>query len=110
MALASWATRRWWRNVENNIPDVSFADRPVYFVSSNTHALPNLLSGYALRQKDALVAYINDSGSEALRQESIRETSADRGAEIQKCLAPQIPTLRATLDRTLEGEDPTDQP
>ena len=63
------ATRRWWRNVEKNIPDVSFADRPLYFVSSNTHALPNLLSGYALRQKDALVTYINENGSEALSQE-----------------------------------------
>lgn len=63
------ATRRWWRNVEHSVPDISFEDRPVYFVSSNTHSLANLFSGYALQQEAALQAFIHDSGSEALQQE-----------------------------------------
>jgi hypothetical protein len=32
------ATRRWWQNIERRLPDLGFEDRPVYFVSSNTHS------------------------------------------------------------------------
>ena len=42
------ATRRWWLNVERHVPNLSFAERPVYFFSSNTHSMANLLCGYAL--------------------------------------------------------------
>jgi hypothetical protein len=63
------ATRRWWRNVENNVPDISFEDRPVYFVSSNTHSLANLLSGFALKTADRLQKFISATGSEELKQE-----------------------------------------
>ena len=35
--------------------------RPVYFVSSNTHSLLNLLSGYARRQADELIDFIDRS-------------------------------------------------
>jgi hypothetical protein len=37
------ATRRWWLNVEQHVPNLSFAERPVYFFSSNTHSMANLL-------------------------------------------------------------------
>ncbi len=63
------ATRSWWRNVEKNVPQISFEERPVYFVSSNTHSLPNLLSGYALQIEDKINDFIHRSGSEALEQE-----------------------------------------
>lgn len=63
------ATRSWWRNVENNAPQISFEERPVYFVSSNTHSLPNLLSGYALQIEDRIHEFIHETGSEELNQE-----------------------------------------
>ncbi len=63
------ATRRWWQNVEQHLPDVPFAEQPVYFVSSNTHSLANLLSGFALQQETALNEFINASGSESLHRE-----------------------------------------
>jgi hypothetical protein len=63
------ATRRWWRNVERHLPDIFMPDRPVYFVSSNTHSLPNLLSGYALHIEADIHAFIRESGSEELHQE-----------------------------------------
>ncbi len=63
------ATRRWWRNVERHLPDISLPDRPIYFVSSNSHSLPNLLSGYALRLEDEIYSFIKDSGSEELHRE-----------------------------------------
>jgi hypothetical protein len=63
------ATRRWWRNVESSLPDISYEDRPVYFVSSNTHSLANLLSGFALQKADRLQKFISAAGSEELKQE-----------------------------------------
>ncbi|MFH1446739.1 MAG: hypothetical protein ABIG43_04925, partial [Chloroflexota bacterium] len=45
------------------------ADRPVYFVSSNTHSLVNPLSGFALKKQKELVAYIHDEHQTALLDE-----------------------------------------
>lgn len=63
------ATRRWWRNVERSLPDVSVQDRPIHFISSNTHTMANLLAGYALQQEAKLDEFIFASGSQDLRQE-----------------------------------------
>lgn len=63
------ATRRWWQNIARSVPDVQFEDRPVYFVSSNTHSLANLLSGFALQREENLVDYIQSEGSMLLKQE-----------------------------------------
>jgi hypothetical protein len=63
------ATRRWWRNVESRVPAISFEDRPVYFVSSNTHSLINLISGFALQIGQQLHEFVSATGSEDLRQE-----------------------------------------
>jgi hypothetical protein len=63
------ATRRWWRNVERNVPHIPFEERPVYFVSSNTHSMANLLSGYALQHEEILQDFIYAEGSDQLQQE-----------------------------------------
>lgn len=63
------ATRRWWRSVERHLPDIFMPDKPVYFVSSNTHSLPNLLSGYALHIEEQIHTYIREKGSDDLHQE-----------------------------------------
>ena len=63
------ATRRWWQNVERHQPEIDFAERPIYFISSNTHSMTNLLSGYALTQEEQLREYIKSSDSEELHQE-----------------------------------------
>ncbi len=63
------ATRRWWEHVEEGIPTVDFSSRPAYFVSSNTHSLANLLSGYPLMQEERLEAFIEEEGSADLRRE-----------------------------------------
>lgn len=54
------ATHAWWANIAAHAPDVQ--ERPVYFVSSNPHCLPNLLSGFALRHEEELSRYL-DGGS-----------------------------------------------
>ena len=48
------ATSRWWDDLVDQVSDrVDLEDRPVYFVSSNTHSLANLLTGFcAARRKE----------------------------------------------------------
>ncbi|MCA9939680.1 MAG: hypothetical protein KC418_13630 [Anaerolineales bacterium] len=63
------ATRRWWSNVEETMKHISFHDRPVYFVSSNTHSLANVISGYARLQRDELVSFIQANGDGEMQRE-----------------------------------------
>lgn len=63
------ATRRWWDNISNNLPDIHFADRPIYFVSSNTHSLSNLLSNYARVEEKNLTNFIEQEGGRDLKRE-----------------------------------------
>ena len=63
------AMRYWWLNIRDCTPDFDYDARRVYFVSSNTHSLVNLWSGYALRQRDTLRAYIEEAGQNDLLAE-----------------------------------------
>lgn len=51
------ATRKWWAPVKTVLDTVGQSDRPVYFVSSNTHSLANLLSGIMLGRADELTDF-----------------------------------------------------
>ncbi|MCA9883489.1 MAG: hypothetical protein KC546_03055 [Anaerolineae bacterium] len=65
------ATASWWdelcRTVEKY--DIYPEDRPIYFVSSNTHSLINLLTGFAHRHEESLIRYIERSNYESLLAE-----------------------------------------
>lgn len=61
------ATRFWWENIQKGFPAIN--QRPVYFISSNTHSIPNLLSGFALKQKDRLADFLQTEGDEELLRE-----------------------------------------
>lgn len=52
------ATQYWWNHIENLLPSTNFLDKPVYFVSSNTHSLINLVSRFVLDQKEELIEYL----------------------------------------------------
>jgi hypothetical protein len=57
---------------------VNLEDRPVYFVSSNTHSLLNLLTGFAQREEANLIDYMDSHGHEKLVQE-YRAILANKG-------------------------------
>ncbi len=61
------ATRIWYDNIEKYQPKL--LDRPVYFVSSNTHSIPNLLSGFALANKQPIIKYIEECADKTLQTE-----------------------------------------
>src|SRR6202165_356752 len=51
------ATRQWWEPVEKLLGTLGLQNRPVYFVSSNTHSLVNLMSGALLRRDNELTKF-----------------------------------------------------
>jgi hypothetical protein len=51
------ATRKWWTPVKNVLDTLGLPDRPVYFVSSNTHSIVNLLSGLIRSREDELTEF-----------------------------------------------------
>lgn len=63
------ATSDWWFNVRQHVEHISLQDRPVYFVSSNVHAVPNLLSGFALREEERIFEFVEKAGDPGLTAE-----------------------------------------
>jgi hypothetical protein len=74
------ATLRWWWRIERHLAQLRFDERPIYFVSSNTHSLVNLLSGFALRHSEELLEFIRTRGHGGLL------------AEYDKIVAEQVPS------------------
>ena len=63
------AVEVWWDDLARSMGAVAVESQPIYFVSSNPHSLPNLVSGYALSQRDALVAFARQENPEGLADE-----------------------------------------
>jgi len=55
------ATRIWWENIHVECPGLE--EKQVYFISSNTHSVVNLLSGFPLQHIDELLSFVEDSGN-----------------------------------------------
>ncbi len=61
------ATRAWWDNIALSAPDVS--DRPIYFISSNSHSMLNLLSGFAIEKREEIIRLLKQSRNDLLIEE-----------------------------------------
>lgn len=68
----SRVTRRWWEQVAALQRAEGIAGRPLYFVSSNSHSLVNLVSGAARRHERELVDFVHNAGPGDLRDELTR--------------------------------------
>lgn len=53
------ATHEWFENIRASCPEIT--ERPVYFISSNPHSIPNLLTGFAQQREDELIDFIQHS-------------------------------------------------
>jgi hypothetical protein len=64
-------TRRWWAPVSAQLgPEGSVTERPLYFVSSNTHSLVNIVTGIAREREPELIAFVEEmDDNDILRQE-----------------------------------------
>jgi hypothetical protein len=61
------ATDHWWEHIAQYCQEL--IDRPVYFISSNPHSLINLLSGFAIKNKNQLISFLNETHNQELQDE-----------------------------------------
>ena len=62
-------TRDWWAPAQACLEAEELAGRPIYFVSSNTHSLSNLVTGIAREREADLVSFVERRGARELREE-----------------------------------------
>jgi hypothetical protein len=72
------AVESWWDDLVRAADHLYLDFRPVYFVSSNPHSLPNLLSGFAQARRAELIQFAIDTNHENLADEWRR--LAEQGA------------------------------
>jgi len=63
------ATHQWWSPVEKLLDTLGLEERPVYFVSSNTHSLVNLMSGCLLTREAELTKFAQSGEDPYLAEE-----------------------------------------
>jgi hypothetical protein len=73
----SRSARRWWGPIAQILHERALADRPVYFVSSNTHSIVNVLTGTARRRRDRLIRFVEETGHPDLLPELRKLQSGD---------------------------------
>ncbi|CAN5919472.1 hypothetical protein BH11MYX2_BH11MYX2_14080 [soil metagenome] len=56
------SAERWWKAIEPAIP----VARPVYFISSNSHSIANLIGGYARAHRDEIAEFLHRVNPEDL--------------------------------------------
>ena len=61
------ATRMWWDHIEGQKPEL--LECPVYFISSNTHSITNLITGYAFTKKDQISKFVESGDDPGLKEE-----------------------------------------
>ena len=80
------ATRRWWAPIAARLRELGLHDRPVYFVSSNTHALVNLFSGGARAILPEIERFIERSNDRHLLPELRQIQSGESKADLNNLL------------------------
>lgn len=99
-------TSYWWRELQAQLEGkLDLRDRPVYFISSNTHSIANLLTGFAKREESNLVEYIQTfSQSDLFAQyQAIRESDGLKSLDnflyyvLKKYLADHGESARESL-------------
>ncbi len=81
------AAQRWWSGIEPSYLQTIGARRPpVYFVSSNTHAIANLLGGYARTHRQAMIDWAIATDPEGLGSQVARATTSGDERELSSLL------------------------
>jgi hypothetical protein len=77
------AAQRWWGGIEPSYVRRTAPRRPpVYFVSSNTHAIANLVGGYARSHGDEIVRWAKEGDFEGLGSEIDRVAQSGDATEL----------------------------
>ncbi len=88
---------RWWRGIADAVP----RKRPIYFVSSNSHSLANLMGGYAREHQGEIVEFLRRRNFEDLAP---RYDEAVAAGEVSSAANILYYSLRAFIHDKGDGE------
>ena len=71
------AAEAWWNDLVRAAHPICVECQPIYFISSNPHSLPNVLSGYPLGRRAELAEYVMDVNPEGLAAEWTKLSAGD---------------------------------
>jgi hypothetical protein len=81
------AAQRWWGGIEPSyVQKIQPRRPPVYFVSSNTHAVANLVGGYAQNHAEEIVAWARKEDPEGLGSHIEQATKTGDPTEVAPLL------------------------
>lgn len=60
------ATQQWWHHIDKKLHFLRLQRKSVYFISSNTHSITNLLTRFASDEKDKLIDYLYKTKNKTL--------------------------------------------
>lgn len=80
------AAQRWWGAIEPSYLERGKDRAPVYFVSSNTHAIANLLGGYARAHRREMIAWAVANDPEGLGDDVAKAAESGDEAELAPLL------------------------
>ncbi len=80
------SVRSWWRPVAAAATEQTLRDRPIYFVSSNTHSIANTLSGVANRRAEDLKRFIRDTNHSEMLPELEKIEAGEKRASLENLL------------------------
>jgi hypothetical protein len=80
------SVRSWWRPVATAATEHVLRDRPIYFVSSNTHSIANTLSGVAGRRAEALKQFIRETNHSEMLPELEKIEAGEQRASLENLL------------------------
>ncbi len=64
-------TRRWWAPVHDKLAEERLTAAPMYFVSSNTHSLVNIVTGVAREREESLVKFVETLPEDDILREEL---------------------------------------
>ncbi|HHY57936.1 MAG TPA: hypothetical protein GYA08_21160 [Chloroflexi bacterium] len=79
------SVQHWWGKVEAAVPHLSLWERPIYFVSSNTHSIVNLITGLSWELQHEILDFVRRENPEDLLSE-LTALPDDEGAHLQNFL------------------------
>ncbi|MBE2241065.1 MAG: hypothetical protein IAE81_24985 [Caldilineaceae bacterium] len=79
------SVQHWWGKVEEAVRHLNLWERPIYFVSSNTHSITNLITGLSWELQHEILDYVRRDNPEDLLSE-LSALPDDEGAHLQNFL------------------------
>ncbi len=94
------SVQHWWGKIEEAVPGINLWERPIYFVSSNTHSIINLITGLSWELQHDILDFVRRENPEDLLAELAALPEDDAGHLQNFLYYASRPYLTSLSDQT----------